>query len=175
MMSRTTPMVARMTRSNTPRQVASLGKPQARRALATSRVVQVHAVAREVISTDKAPAAVGPYSQGVKVGDTVYVSGCIGLVPETMKFAGETVQEQTTQVMNNMGEVLKAAGCDFSHVVKTTILLAEMSDFAEVNKIYATYFDAAPPARATFDGPVDRRLDFLRSARVIGGGTLWTP
>ena len=69
---------------------------------------------------------------------------------ETMKFAGETVQEQTTQVMNNMGEVLKAAGCDFSHVVKTTILLAEMSDLAEVNQIYATYFDAAPPARATF-------------------------
>mmetsp|Transcript_6200 Transcript_6200/g.8405 ORF Transcript_6200/g.8405 Transcript_6200/m.8405 type:complete len:182 (-) Transcript_6200:186-731(-) len=126
-------------------------------------ITSVHAMAkREVISTDKAPAAVGPYSQAIKVGETIFVSGCIGLVPETMKFADETVETQTTQVMTNMGEILTAAGADFSNVVKTTILLAEIGDFAKVNAIYATYFPSNPPARATFavkDLPLGARVE----------------
>eukprot|EP00241_Pyramimonas_parkeae_P022543 CAMPEP_0114303716 /NCGR_PEP_ID=MMETSP0059-20121206/15376_1 /TAXON_ID=36894 /ORGANISM="Pyramimonas parkeae, Strain CCMP726" /LENGTH=185 /DNA_ID=CAMNT_0001426715 /DNA_START=52 /DNA_END=609 /DNA_ORIENTATION=- len=127
-----------------------------------TRAVSTKAVTREVISTDKAPAAVGPYSQGIKVGNTIYVSGCIGLVPETMKFVDETVAGQTKQVMDNMGEILKAAGATYGDVVKTTILLAEISDFGVVNPIYAEYFKDAPPARATFavkDLPLGARVE----------------
>jgi len=126
--------------------------------------VPVDAAARQVVSTDKAPAAVGPYSQAIKHGNTVYVSGCIGLVPGKTPptFAGPSVEEQTTQVMTNMGEILKASGADFDKVLKTTILLAEMSDFAKVNEIYGKYFPSNPPARATFavkDLPLGARVE----------------
>eukprot|EP00959_Pyramimonas_sp_CCMP1952_P405853 8506023-Pyramimonas_sp.AAC.1 len=130
----------------------------ARRELSTRPV----AMAKQVISTDKAPAAVGPYSQAIKAGNTLYVSGCIGLVPETMKFADETVETQTEQVMKNMGEILKAAGADWKDVVKTTILLADIADFGIVNPIYAKYFPENPPARATFavrDLPLGARVE----------------
>jgi reactive intermediate/imine deaminase len=108
------------------------------------------AAGKEVIATDKSPAALGPYSQAIKAGPLLFVSGQIGLVPATMTFAGDTIETQTEQVMVNMGEILKAAGADFSDVVKTTILLADMDDFKTVNAIYGTRFPENPPARATF-------------------------
>eukprot|EP00955_Chlamydomonas_euryale_P112142 366113-Chlamydomonas_euryale.AAC.13 len=90
-------------------------------------------------------------SQAIKAGNTVYVSGQIGLVPGTKDFAGTDVESQAEQVMKNMGAVLEAAGASYANVVKTTILLADMGDFAKVNEIYGKYFPAdSPPARATF-------------------------
>jgi 2-iminobutanoate/2-iminopropanoate deaminase len=116
-----------------------------------SRAFTVRAMAgKEVIATDKSPAALGPYSQAIRAGNTLYVSGQIGLKAETMEFAGDTIEEQTEQVMANMGEILKAAGADFKDVVKTTILLADMGDFKTVNEIYGKRFPENPPARATF-------------------------
>uniref|UniRef100_A0A7R9YUQ5 Uncharacterized protein n=1 Tax=Chlamydomonas euryale TaxID=1486919 RepID=A0A7R9YUQ5_9CHLO len=113
--------------------------------------VQVRSMSKQVIATDKAPAALGPYSQAIKAGNTVYVSGQIGLVPGTKDFAGTDVESQAEQVMKNMGAVLEAAGASYANVVKTTILLADMGDFAKVNEIYGKYFPAdSPPARATF-------------------------
>jgi len=106
--------------------------------------------AKQVISTDKAPAALGPYSQAIKVGNTLYVSGQIGIVPGTKNFASEDVSGQTEQVMKNMGAILEAAGATYQSVVKTTILLADMGDFGTVNEIYGKYFPENPPARATF-------------------------
>jgi reactive intermediate/imine deaminase len=131
-----------------------------RRGLSTRTVAM--AAKKTVISTDKAPAALGPYSQAIKAGNTLYCSGCIGLVPETMKFADDTVETQTEQVMKNMGEILKAAGADWSDVVKTTILLADIADFGKVNPIYGKYFPENPPARATFavrDLPIGARVE----------------
>lgn len=106
--------------------------------------------AKQVVSTEDAPAALGPYSQAIKAGNTLYVSGQIGIVPGTKDFASEGVEGQTEQVMKNMGAILKAAGADYSDVVKTTILLADMGDFATVNGIYGRFFPENPPARATF-------------------------
>jgi len=106
---------------------------------------------RKTIQTDQAPAAIGPYSQAVKVdaGAMVFCSGQIPLDPKTGEIVGATAAEQTTQVMENLIHVLAEAGVDFTTVVKTTIYLADMNDFAAVNDVYATYFKNDPPARAT--------------------------
>lgn len=119
---------------------------------------------REAVKTDKAPAAVGPYSQAIRVtcGQVVFLSGTIPLDPTTMKIVGETAAEQCTQIMKNMGEVLKASGVDFSNVVKTTIFLVDMDDFAAVNEVYAPYFKSDPPARSTVQVarlPLDVRVE----------------
>ncbi len=108
---------------------------------------------KKIISTDQAPAAIGPYSQAVKVDcqSMLYASGQISLDPNTMEIVGDTAAEQCRQVMKNLGEVLRAAGAGFDDVVKTTIFLADMNDFAAVNEVYATYFESAPPARATVE------------------------
>ncbi len=105
---------------------------------------------KEIIKTDKAPAAIGQYSQAVKVpcGTMLFCSGQIPLDPKTMEVVGTDAREQTKQVMDNLGAVLKEAGVNFSNVVKTTIFLADMSDFVAVNEVYAAYFDYNPPARA---------------------------
>jgi len=105
---------------------------------------------KEIIRTDKAPAAIGPYSQAVKVpcATMLFCSGQIPLDPKTMEVVGKDAREQTKQVMDNLGAVLKEAGVNFSNVVKTTIFLADMSDFMAVNEVYAAYFDDNPPARA---------------------------
>ncbi|KAI7845641.1 hypothetical protein COHA_000755 [Chlorella ohadii] len=112
--------------------------------------MSVQAAAREVVNTDKAPGAVGPYSQAIKANGMVFISGQVPLVPGTKEFAGESVEEQTEQVMKNLGAILAEAGSSFDKVVKTTILLADMSDFAAVNAVYGKYFPENPPARATF-------------------------
>jgi 2-iminobutanoate/2-iminopropanoate deaminase len=105
---------------------------------------------KQIIKTDKAPAAIGPYSQAVKVpcGTMLFCSGQIPLDPKTMEVVGTDAREQTKQVMDNLGAVLKEAGVDFPNVVKTTIFMADMSDFVTVNEVYAAYFDDNPPARA---------------------------
>ncbi|WPT11831.1 Reactive Intermediate Deaminase A [Picochlorum sp. SENEW3] len=119
-----------------------------RRRSAFSSIVM--ASSREVISTENAPGAVGPYSQAIKANGMVYVSGQVALVPGTKEFASPDVAGQTEQVMANLGAILSAAGTSFDKVVKTTILLADMSDFGTVNEIYGKYFPENPPARATF-------------------------
>ncbi|MCK4460965.1 MAG: RidA family protein [candidate division Zixibacteria bacterium] len=106
---------------------------------------------KQIISTDGAPAAIGPYSQAVKVaaGTTIYCSGQIAIDPESGELVGTTAEEQCRQVMTNLQAVLKAAGADFSRVVKTTVYLLDMADFGAVNDVYGEFFDKQPPARAT--------------------------
>lgn len=115
------------------------------------RDVSIVAMAgQKLISTDKAPAAVGAYSQAVKAGQTLYVSGQLGLVPGEKRLADGGVEAQTDQALKNMGEILKEAGLSYDDVVKTTILLADISDFSVVNTVYAKYFDGGLPARACY-------------------------
>ncbi len=98
----------------------------------------------EYISTDKAPQAIGPYSQAIKAGDFLYASGQIPINPANGQIEAVTIEEQTERVCQNIGEILKAAGTDFEHVVKTTCFLAEMSDFAAFNGVYEKYFTGKP-------------------------------
>ena len=98
----------------------------------------------EKISTEKAPGAIGPYSQAVKVGNMVFTSGQIPLDPVTGTIKGETIAEQTRQVMQNLSAVLSAAGTSFDNAVKTTCFLADISDFAAFNEVYAEYITSAP-------------------------------
>ena len=102
---------------------------------------------REVIASTKAPAALGPYSQAIAVDGVVYTSGVIGVDPQTGA-AGETIQEQTEQALQNLREVLRAAGTDLSAIVKTTVFIKNMDDFAKVNEIYAAYMEEPYPARS---------------------------
>lgn len=105
---------------------------------------------KKIIYTDKAPAPIGPYSQAVLIGNTLYTSGQVALNPATMELVMHTIEIETKQVMENMKAVLEAAGMDFGHVVKTTIFIMDMDDFARINSVYATYFDeATAPARET--------------------------
>ena len=101
------------------------------------------------VSTDKAPAAIGPYSQAIACGDLIFCSGQVALDPSSGELLDGSVADQTRRAMDNLGAVLAAAGTAFSRVVKTTIYLADMNDFAEVNDVYAEYFEGDPPARAT--------------------------
>ena len=103
---------------------------------------------RTIIHTDDAPAAVGPYSQAVRLGNLVFTAGQIGLDPATGKLR-EGLEAQTEQVLANLQAVLTAAGSDLSRVLKTTIFLTNMADFATVNGIYGRHFGDAPPARST--------------------------
>ncbi len=103
----------------------------------------------EKITTTKAPAAIGPYSQAVRAGDYLFCSGQIPLLPDSGEMVAGGITEQTRQVLDNLGQVLSAAGVNFSSVVKTTIYLADLADFAVVNEIYAGYCATIAPARAT--------------------------
>ena len=105
---------------------------------------------RTIIATEKAPAAVGAYSQAVAANGFVFVSGQLGLRPGTKAFAGDTVAAQTRQALENIAAILQAAGTDMAHVVKVTVLLADISTFGEMNEVYATFFPSDPPARAAF-------------------------
>ena len=96
------------------------------------------------VSTEKAPAAIGPYSQAVIAGGVLYTSGQIPVNPETNAIAGDTIEEQAEQVMKNLGAVLAEAGITFDKVVKTTCFIADMGDFAKFNEIYAKYFTEKP-------------------------------
>lgn len=100
------------------------------------------------ISTEKAPATIGPYSQGVVVNGLLFASGQIALSPETGELVGATIEEQAEQVMKNVGALLAAAGTDFDHVVKTTCFLEDIADFAKFNAVYAKSFGEKLPARS---------------------------
>jgi len=107
-------------------------------------------IARKIINTASAPAAIGPYSQAVVVDRTMYISGQLGLDTASGQLVAGGVQAQAKQALVNMGEILKAAGCDYSNVVKTTVLLADMNDFNSVNETYKTFFTSNFPARAAY-------------------------
>ena len=102
----------------------------------------------KVISTKKAPAAIGPYSQAIRVGNLVYTSGQIPIDPATGAFAEGGIKEQTRQSLTNIQHILKEAGLTMNDVVKTTVFLADMSLFGEMNKVYATFFEKDCPARS---------------------------
>ena len=104
---------------------------------------------KEIINTVKAPAPIGPYNQAVKAGDTLYVSGQIALSPESGTLVKGTVEDETRQVLTNVGAVLETAGYSFADVVKTTIFLRDMDDFVSVNAVYGEYFTEQAPARET--------------------------
>jgi len=108
------------------------------------------AIARKIINTASAPAAIGPYSQAVLVDRTMYISGQLGLDTASGQLVAGGVQAQAKQALINMGEILKAAGCDYNNVVKTTVLLANMNDFNSVNETYKTFFTSNFPARAAY-------------------------
>ncbi len=105
---------------------------------------------KRIISTGKAPSAIGPYSQAVEVNGTLYISGQVPLLPETMKVVDGGIKEQTMQVMKNIGAILEAAGYGFSDVVKSTCLLSDMKNFKEMNEVYGQFYPENPPARAAF-------------------------
>jgi 2-iminobutanoate/2-iminopropanoate deaminase len=104
---------------------------------------------REIVSTDKAPGAIGPYSQAIKTGGMLFCSGQIPIDPVTGEFVSNEIAEQTEQVLKNLSAVLEAGGMTLSNVVKTTVFLADMSDFAAMNEVYGKYFNENKPARAT--------------------------
>lgn len=106
-------------------------------------------MANKVITAEKAPAALGPYSHAIYANGNLFISGQLGLDPDSGEFVGD-VSAQTEQALVNMGEILKAADMDFSDVVKTTILLADIADFATVNEIYGKFFPENSPARAAY-------------------------
>ncbi len=103
----------------------------------------------EVINTEKAPKALGPYSQAIKANGFVFVSGQIPIDPATNELSKGTISEQTALVLTNLGEILKQAGTSLTNVVKTTVFLKDMNDFEEMNKTYAEFFSSTKPARAT--------------------------
>lgn len=104
-------------------------------------------VERTRIKTPQAPAAIGPYSQGVLVGDVLYCSGQIAIDPATGGMITDGVEIETERILENLGAVLKAAGMDYQNVVRCTVYLTDINDYATVNEVYARYFSAAPPAR----------------------------
>jgi 2-iminobutanoate/2-iminopropanoate deaminase len=117
---------------------------------------------KEIVSTENAPGAIGPYSQAVKTAGMVFCSGQIPIDPQTGDFVSADVGEQTEQVLRNLSAVLKAAGTSLDNVVKTTVFLADMNDFTAMNEIYTKYFDENKPARATVQAarlPRDARVE----------------
>ena len=108
-------------------------------------------MSNSAIHTDLAPAAIGPYSQAILAGNTVYVSGQLPIDPATGAFAGEDIAAQTRQSLTNLKNILSAAGADLADVVKTTVYLANIADFAAMNAVYGEFFTAPYPARAAFE------------------------
>lgn len=114
------------------------------------------------IHTDRAPKAIGPYSQAIKAGGMIFASGQIPLDPATMQMIEGEIAAQTEQVLNNMSQVLRAAGSSLQQVVKTTVYLADMNDFAAMNEVYAKFFGETRPARSTVQAarlPRDARVE----------------
>jgi 2-iminobutanoate/2-iminopropanoate deaminase len=105
-------------------------------------------VSKQILATDKAPAAVGPYSQGVRVGDLVFTAGQLGIVPGTKEFAGPDIEAQTRQALENLKAVLEAGGSCLENVVKTTVFLQDIGEFTRMNAVYAEFFPQGPPARS---------------------------
>ncbi len=128
---------------------------------------------KKIISTSDAPAAVGPYSQGVRVGSTIYCAGQIPLDPKTSQIVAGGIDVQTRRVLDNITAVLKAEGLSFENIVKTTIFLIDLADFQTVNEIYGSYFQQAPPARSTVQVaalPKGARVE-IEAIAVAGDGS----
>jgi 2-iminobutanoate/2-iminopropanoate deaminase len=117
---------------------------------------------REIIQTDHAPAAIGPYSQAIKTNGLIFASGQIPIDPKSGQFVEGGIKEQTKQVLKNLSAVLEAAGSSLSRVVKTTVFLADMQEFGAMNEVYGEFFKEEPPARATVEAarlPRDARVE----------------
>mgnify|MGYP001468195562 CR=1 FL=1 len=104
-------------------------------------------IMKKIISTNKAPAAIGPYSQAVLSGNILYCSGQIAINPKNGKLVTDNIIDETTQVMNNISEILEAAEIDFSNVVKCSIFMKDMGEYTKINDVYSSYFAENPPAR----------------------------
>jgi 2-iminobutanoate/2-iminopropanoate deaminase len=127
---------------------------------------------KKIISTSDAPQAIGPYSQGVRVGSTIYYSGQIPLDPKTGQIVSGDIETQARRVMENIGGLLRAEDLSFDNIIKTTIFLADINDFQKVNEIYGSYFKQAPPARSTIQAgalPKGARLE-IEVIALAGGG-----
>ncbi|WP_421775554.1 Rid family detoxifying hydrolase [Gracilimonas sp.] len=121
----------------------------------------------KIINTDNAPAAVGVYSQAVEAGTTLYLSGQIGLIPESRQLAGEDLESQSHQTLKNIRAVLEAAGYEMSEVVKAQVFLDDMNDYSAFNDVYVQYFPENPPARAVVEVsriPLDAKVEIMVTA-----------
>ena len=128
---------------------------------------------KKIIATSEAPQAIGPYSQGVRIGSTIYFSGQIPLDPKTGQLVSGGIDAQTRRVMENVGGLLKSQGLNYDNIVKTTIFLADINDFQKVNEIYGSYFKQAPPARSTIQAgalPKGARVE-IEAIAVAGNGS----
>jgi 2-iminobutanoate/2-iminopropanoate deaminase len=106
---------------------------------------------KDVVHTDRGPKPIGPYSQGIKANGNLYLAGQVALDPKTGELTGSDIRQQTERVMENVKGILEAAGSNLHHVVKTTVYLKDLNDFAAMNEVYARYFTVAPPARSTVE------------------------
>jgi 2-iminobutanoate/2-iminopropanoate deaminase len=126
---------------------------------------------KEIIATDRAPRAIGPYSQAVRAGNLVFASGQIPIDTATGEFVAGGIAEQTEQVLRNLRAVFEAAGAGLSQVIKTTVFLADMEDFTAMNEVYGRFFGENPPARATVQAarlPRDAKVEIEAIAVVLG-------
>ena len=129
---------------------------------------------KKIISTSEAPAALGPYSQAVRIGSTIYCAGQIPLDPKSGQIVSKDISEQTRRVLDNISAILKAEGLSFEHIVKTTIFLTDLADFQTMNEIYGSYFKQAPPARSTVQVaalPKAARIEIEAIAVAEGGSS----
>ena len=127
---------------------------------------------KDIIATDRAPQAIGPYSQAVRAGSLVFASGQIPINPATGEFVAGGIAEQTEQVLRNLTAVFEAAGLGLDHIVKTTVFLVDMDDFADMNEVYGRFFGQQPPARATVQAarlPRDARVE-IEAIAVMDSG-----
>src|SRR5882762_7400275 len=125
---------------------------------------------KDIIQTDAAPRAIGPYSQAIKAGGFLFASGQIPIDPESGQFVAGGIEEQTEQVLKNLSAVLQAAGSSLERVVKTTVFLADMDEFARMNEVYGKFFKENPPARATVEAarlPRDARVE-IEAIAIVG-------
>lgn len=130
---------------------------------------------KKVIKTDKAPAAVGPYSQGVRVGDLIFTAGQLGIVPGSKDFAGPDIQSQTRQALENVRAVLEAGGSCLDHAIKATVFLQDMGEFSLMNEVYAQFFQDSPPARSAVEVaalPLGGRVEIEMIAEVCDCSSL---
>jgi 2-iminobutanoate/2-iminopropanoate deaminase len=127
------------------------------------------ATVKEIVATEKAPRAIGPYSQAVRAGNLLFASGQIPIDPATGEFVAGGIAEQTEQVLRNLSAVFEASGAGLNQVVKTTVFLADMDDFTAMNEVYARFFGANPPARATVQAarlPRDAKVEIEATAVI---------
>jgi 2-iminobutanoate/2-iminopropanoate deaminase len=125
---------------------------------------------KKIIKTENAPAPIGPYNQAVVVGDSMFISGTIAMDLQSKQLVKVPIKEETKMVMDYIGAILKAGGCSFDNVVKSTIFLADMNNFVHVNEVYASYFKGEFPARATIQAnrlPKDANVEISVEAKIF--------